>query len=54
MIIPVRCFTCGKVSTVLYYSDKFSLTNVLSSAQVVGNKWNKYLDLIDRENVSTS
>eukprot|EP00354_Favella_ehrenbergii_P005776 CAMPEP_0170471446 /NCGR_PEP_ID=MMETSP0123-20130129/13660_1 /TAXON_ID=182087 /ORGANISM="Favella ehrenbergii, Strain Fehren 1" /LENGTH=71 /DNA_ID=CAMNT_0010739091 /DNA_START=20 /DNA_END=235 /DNA_ORIENTATION=+ len=33
MIIPVRCFTCGKV---------------------VGNKWNKYLDLIDHQNVSTS
>ena len=28
MIIPVRCFTCGKVT---------------------GNKWNKYLDLIDNE-----
>ena len=33
MIIPVRCFTCGKV---------------------MGNKWNKYLDLIDKENVSTA
>lgn len=30
MIIPVRCFTCGKV---------------------VGNKWNRYLDLIDKEKV---
>ena len=33
MIIPVRCFTCGKV---------------------MGNKWNKYLDLIDKEGVSTA
>lgn len=30
MIIPVRCFTCGKV---------------------VGNKWNAYLDLLEREGV---
>lgn len=30
MIIPVRCFTCGKV---------------------VGNKWNKYLDLLEEEGV---
>eukprot|EP00347_Sterkiella_histriomuscorum_P014749 403359686 len=28
MIIPVRCFTCGKV---------------------VGNKWNKYLDLLEQD-----
>ncbi|TNV67774.1 hypothetical protein FGO68_gene13561 [Halteria grandinella] len=28
MIIPVRCFTCGKV---------------------VGNKWNKYLELLEQE-----
>ncbi|KAJ1799917.1 DNA-directed RNA polymerases I, II, and III subunit RPABC5 [Coemansia sp. RSA 2399] len=28
MIIPVRCFTCGKV---------------------VGNKWEKYLELIEQE-----
>jgi|TARA_B110000285_G_C15018605_1_gene560347 DNA-directed RNA polymerase subunit N (RpoN/RPB10) len=27
MIIPIRCFTCGKVT---------------------GNKWNKYLDLIEK------
>lgn len=26
MIIPIRCFTCGKV---------------------IGNKWNKYLKLLD-------
>ena len=44
MIIPVRCFTCGKVSSTL----------VLTSCQIMGNKWNKYLDLIDKEGVSTA
>jgi DNA-directed RNA polymerase I, II, and III subunit RPABC5 len=33
MIIPVRCFTCGKVT---------------------GNKWNKYLDLLDKEGMTKS
>lgn len=28
MIIPVRCFTCGKV---------------------IGNKWNKYLQLLEED-----
>ncbi len=28
MIIPVRCFTCGKV---------------------IGNKWNKYLKLLEED-----
>jgi DNA-directed RNA polymerase I, II, and III subunit RPABC5 len=33
MIIPIRCFTCGKV---------------------VGNKWNKYLDLLEQEGVTAA
>ncbi|XP_065046252.1 DNA-directed RNA polymerase subunit 10-like protein isoform X1 [Musa acuminata AAA Group] len=35
MIIPVRCFTCGKVS-------------ILSST-VIGNKWDTYLDLLQAD-----
>ena len=31
MIIPVRCFTCGKV---------------------IGNKWQKYLDMVEKDHVS--
>jgi DNA-directed RNA polymerase I, II, and III subunit RPABC5 len=33
MIIPVRCFTCGKV---------------------VGNKWNKYLDMLEKEGITAA
>lgn len=33
MIIPVRCFTCGKVI----------------STQVVGNKWEKYLNILAQD-----
>ena len=32
MIIPVRCFTCGKVRC----------------SQVVGNKWERYLELLHK------
>ena len=35
MIIPVRCFTCGKV----YHSLN----------KVIGNKWNKYLVLLSKD-----
>jgi hypothetical protein len=63
MIIPVRCFTCGKVKNLLGYvtivlpcdaqrylgsfcatCEKAPLTNLL--LQVIGNKWDDYLDLL--------
>lgn len=34
MIIPVRCFTCGKVG------------HAAGSSQVVGNKWKPYMELL--------
>jgi DNA-directed RNA polymerase subunit N (RpoN/RPB10) len=35
MIIPVRCFSCGKVT--------LSLHRTLSNKQVIGDKWEQYL-----------
>ena len=40
MIIPVRCFTCGKVSVFIT-----KMINFLSKIQVVGNKFTKFIDL---------
>ena len=41
MIIPIRCFTCGKVKTSWY-----GINN-----QVVGNKWEAYLHYLNDENM---
>jgi DNA-directed RNA polymerase subunit N (RpoN/RPB10) len=38
MIIPIRCFTCGKV---IYRFDII--------AQVIGNKWDKFLELLEKD-----
>lgn len=53
MIIPVRCFTCGKVCS---FSDYFivakftlnseSVNNNCNNMQVIGQKWDAYLDLL--------
>ncbi len=67
MIIPVRCFTCGKVhgkalvsqlsaSGICLFSCMQALQNATSEAsaagcqlQVVGNKWDTYLELLQLE-----
>lgn len=47
MIIPVRCFSCGKVGHDPYrWACYPSLTN-LYSKQVVGDLWERYLQLLD-------
>lgn len=44
MIIPIRCFSCGKV---VYLSPgPKALTDFV---QVVGDLWEKYLDAIDND-----
>ena len=45
MIIPIRCFTCGKVGSdwlIILTSDWLLL-------QVIGNKWEAYLGLLQAE-----
>ena len=55
MIIPVRCFTCGKVSTdetdaPLHREGIPSFRNLIGLfPQVIGNKWDIYLDLLQAE-----
>lgn len=53
MIIPVRCFTCGKVCTLFHYCYYNSAVELLRPAthahQVIGNKWDEYLDLLQNE-----
>jgi DNA-directed RNA polymerase subunit N (RpoN/RPB10) len=64
MIIPVRCFTCGKVrsnSEISYgaatararkrqqHWHQRQLTAVVLLLQVIGNKWDTYLDLLQAE-----
>lgn len=43
MIIPVRCFSCGKVRRCSCPSTYMRLT----CAKVVGDLWERYLKLID-------
>lgn len=45
MIIPIRCFSCGKVrcARCLLLPDEPQLTSV----QVVGDLWERYLRLVD-------
>ncbi len=49
MIIPIRCFTCGKVRAIHSSATAFLLVLTRDNAQVVGNKWDLYLDLLRRE-----
>ena len=54
MIIPVRCFTCGKVRSLtntrgLWSSPTQALTLACGDVQVVGNKWETYLDLLQAD-----
>ena len=57
MIIPVRCFTCGKVRGSHRHACRsqrapicFHLTKwLLSALQVIGNKWDMYLDLLQAD-----
>ena len=54
MIIPVRCFTCGKVCSVVFGRCVLLLllrvsslfTPPLYTQQVIGNKWDTYLELL--------
>ncbi|TVY84635.1 DNA-directed RNA polymerases I [Lachnellula suecica] len=51
MIIPVRCFSCGKVKLprrkdALYFMWKI-IGAVLIQVKVVGDLWERYLKLID-------
>lgn len=45
MIIPVRCFSCGKVS--LLPTPTPLPQPVLIHAKVIGDLWERYLKLID-------
>lgn len=53
MIIPVRCFTCGKVSLKIQTPLRGMLPGIsvdrLTPLQVIGNKWEIYLDLLQAE-----
>lgn len=46
MIIPIRCFSCGKVGlpVIRHARDSQELT---TRAQVTGDLWERYLKLID-------
>ena len=51
MIIPVRCFTCGKVCAVSRLGESSKAASLAVhlawlSLQVIGNKWDTYLDLL--------
>ena len=53
MIIPVRCFTCGKVGSAilnqLLYRTLAGATELPSGLQVIGHKWESYLDLLQAD-----
>lgn len=62
MIIPVRCFTCGKVyssciTLILYtcarrfisYPNDLLISSRIIVFQVIGNKWDTYLDLLQSD-----
>ena len=46
MIIPVRCFSCGKVRAPLYSIPKATATDQ-EIHQVIGDLWERYLKLLD-------
>ena len=46
MIIPVRCFSCGKVRVSSYSSEyKNAATDFFE--QVIGDMWESYLRMLD-------
>jgi DNA-directed RNA polymerase I, II, and III subunit RPABC5 len=45
MIIPVRCFSCGKVW--LLKSTALLVQPLLTRLKVIGDLWERYLKLID-------
>jgi DNA-directed RNA polymerase I, II, and III subunit RPABC5 len=47
MIIPIRCFTCGKVS-VIYILIFFSSISFISTKKIIGNKWEAYVNLLNQ------
>ena len=50
MIIPVRCFSCGKVSAHpinLHRELRKQANHNISRKQVVGDLWTKYVKLIE-------
>ncbi|KAL5204687.1 hypothetical protein ABZP36_009558 [Zizania latifolia] len=60
MIIPVRCFTCGKVPlsplpSSLFHGSRLDGRRVQGSVlpsrllRVIGNKWDLYLDLLQAD-----
>ena len=50
MIIPVRCFTCGKVKRFADGCvDAASFEGACRLLQVIGNKWDSYLDLLQAD-----
>ena len=47
MIIPIRCFTCGKVSVIIQILITISVS-LNQQKKVVGNKWENYIDLLNQ------
>jgi DNA-directed RNA polymerase I, II, and III subunit RPABC5 len=47
MIIPIRCFTCGKVSKFVPILITISVS-LDQLKKVVGNKWENYIDLLNQ------
>jgi DNA-directed RNA polymerase I, II, and III subunit RPABC5 len=47
MIIPIRCFTCGKVSKFVPFLITISVS-LDQLKKVVGNKWENYIDLLNQ------
>jgi DNA-directed RNA polymerase subunit N (RpoN/RPB10) len=42
MIVPIRCFSCGKVLPPLF--DLYA--HILTKSQVTGDLWEKYMNLL--------
>ena len=47
MIIPVRCFSCGKVLVNDLFATLVLGANCTTIAKVVGDLWERYLQLLD-------
>lgn len=43
MIVPIRCFSCGKVLT---FCNLVYAYCILIKSQVVGDLWERYMDLL--------
>jgi DNA-directed RNA polymerase subunit N (RpoN/RPB10) len=42
MIVPIRCFSCGKVLSPLFEAH----AHILTKSQVTGDLWEKYMNLL--------